>query len=85
MSVFRFLDDGHERALKGLGPKLEELRQKMKQEVEIQFNFQLAGVGFFKRWFLHLRMKLELKRRLAKIIKTKAPPDALYYIYLKTK
>jgi hypothetical protein len=85
MSDFRFLADGRERALKGLAPKFEELRQIIKQEVEIQFTPHLAGAGFFKRWLLHLRMKLELKRRLAQIIKTKAPPDALYYIDLKTK
>jgi hypothetical protein len=78
MSDFRFLPDGHERALKGLHPKLDALRLKIKQEIEIQFTSQLAGAGIFKRWVLHLRIKQELKRRLAQITKTNAPPDALY-------
>ncbi|MGD0516477.1 MAG: hypothetical protein ABSA26_02995 [Thermoguttaceae bacterium] len=78
MSDFRFLSDGHKRALKGLHPKLKSLRLKIKQEVEIQYTAQMASAGIFKRWVLHLRMKQELKRRLAQIIKTNAPPDALY-------
>lgn len=73
-----FVTDGHKRAIKGLEPRLETLRVKIQQEIEDQFAPQLAIAGFLKRQILRARMRRELRRRLAEIVRKNAPPDALY-------
>jgi hypothetical protein len=73
-----FLEDGYERALKGLGPEMAAERLKIQEEIESKFADQLGTSGLFRRLLLRIQMKRELNRRLALIIKDKAPPYALY-------
>jgi hypothetical protein len=77
----RFLADGHKRTWLGLEPQLEALRIKIKLDIDAEFAPQLSAAGIMRRWILHLRMKRELRRRLAQVVaefEAKAPPDALY-------
>jgi hypothetical protein len=81
MAELRFLADGRERALEGLGPQLKAIRLEIKKEIEDRFISQLAAAGYIKRMYLRLRMRRELNRRFSQIkseIEAKAPPDGLF-------
>jgi hypothetical protein len=73
MSDERFVLDGYERLTQS--SEFRAARAAVIAAVRDRYAEHLAGAGILRRLVLHLRMRREIARELAKL----APPDALYF------
>ena len=66
-----FVADGRERAKAAERPRIE-------REVRARYADRLARAGFGRRIWLRIKIRREIERKLAELLKKMAPHDALY-------
>ena len=78
MTNSRIVSDGPERALKGANEQVATLNRQIQLAVESEYASQVANAGRLRRAYLRLRIRREVKRRIAAELEKIAPAGGLY-------
>jgi hypothetical protein len=78
MTDSRIVADGPERAIEGSREQISQLAQHIQAAVESEYKDRLAGAGRLRRTYLQLRMRREVKRRIARELEKIASSGGLY-------
>lgn len=72
MAGHHFLQDGRERAIKGI-------REEVRRAVEAEYASRLVDAGPWQQAYLKLRMSREISKRVQAEIERLAPHDGMYF------
>lgn len=70
--------DGPKRALEGSREQIAKRRKEIQVAVESEYAARMARAGNLRRAYLRLRMRGEVKRRIASELEKIAPSGGLY-------
>ena len=70
--------DGRERALAGAKAAIARTRRQIKTDVNAEYSRQWEDAGFFRKIHLWLKIRSEIRRRVAAEVEEIAPRGGLY-------
>ena len=74
----KIVADGRERALAGAKAVIARTRRQIKTDVKAEYSQQWENAGFFRKIYLRLKIRAEIRRRVDAEVEQIAPRDALY-------